>query len=134
MAKAQPKLDWLDAARRALNDDPAFRKLGSVDVTLGLAIGDEARLVPFEAFEVGAIAGEGDEQVDFRDADLVLEMTPKDWNAYLRQRARGQGPSLLTLDLADKVFRAADPLAALKLTRYSRSLQAFIDAGARLAA
>ena len=41
MARAKPKLDWLDAARAELNDDPGFRKLGSTDLVLGLALGDE---------------------------------------------------------------------------------------------
>ena len=93
MAKAKAKLEWLTAAREALNDDPAFRRLGSTDITLGLAIGDQARLVTFEAFEVTEIAEIS--AIDLRDADIVIEMSVKKWNAYLRQRAKGNGPSLL---------------------------------------
>jgi len=44
MARAKPKLDWLEAAREAINQDPDYRKLGSTDVVLGLALGDETRL------------------------------------------------------------------------------------------
>lgn len=129
MARAKPKLDWLDAARQAVNQDPAFRKLGSTDMVLGLALGEETRLVRFEAFEVAAIESD----VDLRDASLVLRMHPRDWNAYLKQRARGRGPSLLTLDLDAGVFEAPNPLARQLLPRYNLSLQAFIDTGARLA-
>lgn len=132
MAKAKPNLDWLEAAREALTDDPAYRKLGSTDLTLGLSIGDEARLVRFEAFEIAEVRTIP--PVDLRDADLVLTMSPKDWNAYLRQRKQGKGASLLTLDLEDGVIEAPSPLARLKLERYNLSLQAFIDAGAALAA
>lgn len=130
MAKAKPKLDWLSDARAELNNDEGYRKLGSTDVVLGLSLGDESRLVKFEAFEVGEIS----ENVDLRDADLVVAMTPKDWNAYLRQRAQGKGPSLLTLDLDKGVVGARSPLTRIKFERYNLSIQAFIDAGARLAA
>jgi hypothetical protein len=130
MAKAKPKLDWLSDARAELNNDEGYRKLGSTDVVLGLSLGDESRLVKFEAFEVGEI----NEDVDLRDADLVLAMTPKNWNAYLRLRAQGKGPSLLTLDLDEGVVGSRSPLTRIKFERYNLSIQAFIDAGARLAA
>ena len=130
MARAKPNLEWLDAARTQLNGDTAFRKLGSTDMVLGLSLGDEIRLVKFEAFEITEIADGG----DLRDAGLVLAMSPKDWNAYLRQRAKGRGPTLLTLDLERGVFDAASPLNRHLLPRYNLSLQAFIDTGARLVA
>ena len=128
MARAKPKLDWLEAAQAEVNGDPAFRKLGSTDLVLGLALGEETRLVRFEAFEVTGIESD----VDLRDASLVLRMSPRDWNAYLKQRAAGRGPSLLTLDLEDDVFEAPSPLGRQLLPRYNLSLQAFIDTGARL--
>lgn len=132
MAKAKANLDWLSAAQEALNGDFAYRKLGSTDVTLGLSIGDQARLVTFAAFEIASIIEVS--AMDLRDADIVLEMSAKDWNAYLRQRAKGKGPSLLTLDLDARVITGRSPLDRLKLERYNLSLQAFIDKGAELAA
>jgi hypothetical protein len=132
MARARPNLDWLPAARDALNAEPAFRRLGSADFTLGLVVGDEARLVEFRAFEVAWVA-EADAQV-LRDADVVIEMPAKDWNAYLRQRARARGPSLLTLDLERRIVGGRSPLARLLFERYNRTLQAFVDRGAALSA
>lgn len=132
MAKAKPRLDWLPAARDALNADPAFRRLGSADFNLALAVGDQARLVTFEAFEISAVADA--DPADLRDADLVLEMTPRDWNAYLRQRAKGKGETLLSLDLQHRLVRARDPLKRLLFERYNRSIQALLDCGAALAA
>ena len=131
MAKTKANLDWLSAAQEALQEDSAYRKLGSTDVTLGLSIGDQARLVTFEAFEVSKI--EEISNMDLRDADIVLKMSVKDWNAYLRQRAKGKGPSLLTLDLDRQVIVGRSALDRLKLERYNLSLQAFIDKGAELA-
>jgi len=132
MAKAKANLAWLEQAQSAVNGSSAFRKLGSADVLLGLAIDDEKRLVKFEAFEVAEVGTVGANAL--RDADIVIEMSAKDWNAYLRQRSKGKGPSLLTLDLDGGVIKAASPLLRLKLERYNLSLQMFIDTGARLAA
>ncbi|MCZ6854133.1 MAG: hypothetical protein O7G86_09465 [Gammaproteobacteria bacterium] len=132
MATVKANLDWLSAAQEALNGDSAFRKLGSTDITLGLSIGDEARLVTFEAFEIASISEIS--AMDLRDADIVLEMSVKNWNAYLRKRAKGKGPSLLTLDLDQRVITPRSPIDRLKLERYNLSLQAFIDKGAELAA
>jgi hypothetical protein len=132
MARAKPKLDWLAQAREAFNVETDFRKLGSADFTLGLVVADEARLVGFQAFEVASVAAA--DPRDLRDADIVIEMTARDWNAYLRQRARGRGPSLLSLDLEQRVVRCRTPLQRLLFERYNRTLQAFIDRGAALAA
>ncbi len=132
MAKAQPKLDWLNAAVKQLNADPGYRKLGSTDVTLGLAIGEECRLVVFEAFAISAVHEIDD--TDLRDADIVVRMSAKDWNAYLRNRQKGRAASLLALDVDKAVVTCADPLKRNKLARYNLSIQAFLDAGAALAA
>ena len=125
MARAKPNLEWLAQAQTDLNAAAAFRKLGSTDLKLALVIGDQARLVVFEAFQIASIADAG--AADMRDADIVIEMSPKDWNAWLRQRARGKGPSLLSLDLDRNVVRARDPLKRLLLERYNRTLQTFFD-------
>jgi hypothetical protein len=122
---------WLAKAGERLSGDAAFRKLGTADFRLGLAAGDEARLVEFTAFGVALDAAEPS---DLRDADLVIEMTADAWRAYLEERAHGTGPSLLALDLDRQVVRAPDPARALLLERYNQSVQALVDCGARLAA
>lgn len=135
MAFAKARLDWLEDARAALNADPGFRRLGSADMTLGLALGDDAVLVRFEAFEIAAV--EHVAAGALRDADLVLEMSPREWNGYLQGRRSGRGDSLLSLALDRErerpLLRAASPLRRLLFERYNRTLQAFIDKGAALA-
>lgn len=126
------QLDWLAAAQAALNEDPAFRKLGSTDLVLGLKSGRAVRRVVFEAFEIASV-DETDEAA-LRDCDLVIEMTPRKWTNYLRRRAKGTGPSLVSLNLDRDIVRAANPLNALKFDRYHLSLQALVDQGARLVA
>lgn len=130
MPRAEPHLDWLPDAQAALNTDAAFRKLGSADFKLGLSIGGAARIVTFEAFLIASVAEAS--AAELRDADLVIEMSPADWNRYLRQRAGGQGESLLSLDLSRHLVRARDPLQRLLFERYNRSIQALVDRGAAI--
>ena len=126
------QLDWLPTAQAALNEDPAFRKLGSTDLVLGLKSGRAVRRVVFEAFEIASV-DETDEAA-LRDCELVIEMTPREWTNYLRRRAKGTGPSLVSLNLDREIVRAANPMDGLKFDRYHLSLQALVDQGARLAA
>lgn len=130
MARAKPNIDWLPAARGVLNTDPAFRKLGSADVKLGLVLGEAARLVTFEAFEISEVADA--DPADMRDADIVVDMKPGEWNTYLRQRGRGKAGSLLSLDVNRHVVKARSPLQRLLFERYNRSIQALIDYGCGL--
>jgi hypothetical protein len=132
MAGTKANLDWLADARAALNADPAFRRLGSADFNLGLMVGGQARIVTFEAFAIAAVTAV--DPADLRDADIVIDMPVKDWNAYLRRRAKCQGGSLLSLDLDRGVVRCRTPLQRLLLERYNRSVQALLDCGAALAA
>ena len=123
------QLDWLPTAQAALNEDPAFRKLGSTDLVLGLKSGRAVRRVVFEAFEIASV-DETDEAA-LRDCDLVIEMTPREWTNYLRRRAKGSGPSLVSLNLDRDIVRSSNPLDGLKFDRYHLSLQALVDQGAQ---
>ena len=124
------QLDWLEAAAEALNGSPAFRKLGSTDLVLGLKAGRVVRIVTFEAFAIVGVAT-ADEPA-LRDCDIVVDMAPRDWTGYLKRRAKGAGPSLVGLDLERSVVYAADPLQRLKFERYHLTLQALVDQGAAL--
>ncbi len=125
------QLDWLEAAQASLNTDPAFRRLGSTDLVLGLKSGKAVRVVTFEAFEVASVR-EADETA-LRDCELVIEMTPRQWTDYLKRRADGRGQPLVGVDLDRNIVHAADPLKRLKFERYQLSLQALVDKGAQIA-
>lgn len=126
------QLDWVAPAGTAVNKDPAFRKLGSTDVVVGLKSGKAVRIVGFEAFEVASV--EAADEAALRDCEVVIEMTPRQWTDYLGRRARGIAPSLVSLDIDRGIVRAADPLLRLKFDRYHLSIQALCDAGARIEA
>lgn len=125
-------LAFFERVRDAVNADTSFRRFGTADFSMIFAIGAERVKVVFEAFEIGEVSdasGLGD-----RDVDFVMTLAPDLWRACLAERARGEGLSLLSLDLDHGLVRARDPLSRLTFERFNRSLQAFIDTGATLAA
>ena len=126
------QLDWLEDAKRAVNADPAYRRLGSADVVIGFKAGKTIRKVTLEAFEVGSI--EPIEEDDLRDVELVIDMPARDWTNYLKRRGKGTGRSLLSLDLDRDIVRAPNVLDRVKFERYHLSIQALVDKGAQRAA
>lgn len=125
-------LSFLERVRDTVNTDTSFRKLGTADFSMVFAIGAERVKVVFEAFEIAEVSDAS--ALGDRDVDFVMTLTPDLWRACLSERARGEGLSLLSLDLDHGIVRARDPLSRLAFERFNRSLQAFIDTGARLAA
>ena len=55
MARSKVDFSILKKAQNRINKDKDYKKLGTTDVKLAIAVGDEARLVTFEAFEVSTI-------------------------------------------------------------------------------
>ena len=122
--------DWMARARTTANKDPAFRALGSADATVCFQSGKHGRRVVFQSFEVESVA---EADVDsMKDEAILIAMTTREWNSYLYRRRLGRAPSLLALD-AEKhaVIQTKDTLSRLQFERISRSIQAFVDYGAR---
>ena len=127
-------LGLFERARSAVNADPAFRKLGTADVSVGIRRGDDAFLVRFEAFECAGVEAVDEDRI--RDADFELTLAGTGWDRYLAERRAGRAPSLLSLDLDTPggILRGRDPRLTLKFERYQATLQAFVDKSAELAA
>ena len=122
--------DWMSSARTKANKDPAFRALGSADVTVCFQSGKHGRRVVFQSFEVESVT---EADVDsMKNEDILISMSTREWNSYLYRRRLGRAPSLLGLD-AEKhdVVQTKDTLSRLQFERISRSIQAFVDYGAR---
>ena len=122
---------WLKAAQSQVNTDPAFRALGSVDTDMALKVGQTAYLVTFSGFSCYGVRKISSNEL--READFVVEMSPKGWEIFVEGRRSGEGPSLAELDVTNDVVRVEDPRQKLEFLRYHLSVQAFIDAGARAA-
>ena len=122
--------DWMANARTKANKDPAFRSLGSADATVYFQSGKHGRRVEFQSFEVASVS---EADVDsIKNEDILITMSTREWNSYLYRRRLGRAPSLLGLD-AEKhdVVQTKNTIARLQFERISRSIQAFVDYGAR---
>ncbi len=132
MSAAEPlSANWLEKARSAVNEDPAFRKRGSIDAKMGVKVDASTYLVTFSGFSCHGVAKMNEH--DLRDADFVVSMTADQWARYLDSRRKGEGRTLVELDTTDDVVKAQNPRKKMDFLRYHTSIQAFFDAGVRAA-
>ncbi len=131
-----PSLAWFEELQRLVNDDPAYRQIGTVDASMGVKVGDEVIVVTFEAFECSSVRS-GNEY-DLINVDFFIEMESDAWRAMLENiRANGgaeAGQTLVSLDMLNEISTNAtgDQLRADMFFRYNQSLQHFFDLSANL--
>ena len=131
-----PSLEWFETLRRLVNGDAEYRRLGTVDASMGVKAGDAIFIVTFAAFECQAVrAGT---EYDLITVDFFLEMAPDAWRAMLdniRQNGGASaGQTLVSLDMMNEISNNAtgDQLRADLFFRYNQSLQRFFDLSAGL--
>lgn len=120
---------WFKQAQTAVNADPTFRKRGSVDVKMGVKVGNGCVLVTFAGFSCHGV--EDLKPTDTRDADFMVELTPDQWQRFVEGRRSPQGRTLAQIDVTENVVKAATPRRKLDFLRFHTSLQAFFDAGVK---
>ena len=131
-----PSLDWFEALQKLVNDDPAYRQIGTVDAAMGVKVADEVFVVTFEAFECRSVRA-GNEY-DLINVDFFIEMDPEAWRTMLESiKANGAaeaGQTLVSLDMLHEISTNAtgDQLRADMFFRYNQSLQHFFDLSANL--
>lgn len=131
-----PSVAWFEELRRLVNDDPGYRRIGTVDASMGVKVGDEVFVVAFEAFECSSVRS-GNEY-DLINVDFFIEMEPDAWKAMLENiKANGgaeAGQTLVSLDMLNEISNNAtgDQLRADMFFRYNQSLQHFFDLSANL--
>lgn len=120
-----PSLDWLNAARERVNEDPDYRALGTADFSFAIKSGGGVFRVDFEAFECKGVKeiSEG----DLRDTDFYLEMSPAQWRAYLDSQRTEVPQSLSDLDLTVEggIVRSDDERRKVAFPQYHLSLERF---------
>lgn len=133
---AFPSLAWFEALQRLVNDDPNYRRIGTVDATMGVKAAGEVYVVTFEAFECRSVRAGND--YDLINVDFFIEMEPASWRTMLENiKANGgaeAGQTLVSLDMLHEISTNAtgDQLRADMFFRYNQSLQHFFDLSANL--
>ena len=133
---AFPSLEWFEAVRGLVNQDEAFRRLGTVDARVGVKVGDKTYELTFEAFECAGVRTIS--QDDLVDCDFWLEQEPEAWKdmvSNIQQNGRADlSHTLNTIDLTrpDGFARSFDGYRRDAFYRFNQSLQHFFDSSARL--
>ena len=122
--------------KELVNADPEFRRIGSIDTSMGVKVGAKVFVVTFEAFECADIR-EGSEY-DLIDLDFYLEMTEDDWQEMLRNIKDNGGADLRhtlnSLDMSKEISNNAtgDQLRADIFFRVNQSLQHFFNLSSQI--
>ena len=133
---AFPSLAWFEALQRLVNDDPDYRRIGTVDAAMGVKVAGEVYVVTFEAFACRSVRAGND--YDLINVDFFIEMEPVAWRTMLENiKANGgaeAGQTLVSLDMLHEISTNAtgDQLRADMFFRYNQSLQHFFDLSANL--
>jgi hypothetical protein len=136
MMPAFPSLEWFEAVKDLVNQDEAFRRLGTVDARVGVKVGDKTYELTFEAFECAGVREIGPEGL--RDCDFWLEQEPEAWEdmiSNIQQNGKADlSHTLNTIDLTlpDGFARSHDGYRRDAFYRFIQSLQNFFDSSARL--
>ena len=133
-----PSVEWFQGLQQLVNNDPEFRRIGSIDAVMGVKVGEKVFILTFEAFECSEVK-EGTDY-DLIDADFFLEMSVEDWQELITNTkengAADRTHTLNTLDLMsdDGISKNAtgDQLRADLFFRVNQSLQHFFDSSAKL--
>lgn len=131
-----PSVEWFDTIRNMVNNDEAFRRLGTVDARVGIKVGDQIFEVTFEAFE--CVGAKEITENDLRDLDFWLEQSPDEWREMIdnikQHGAAGLKHTLNTIDLStpEGFARSYDGYRRDAFYRFNQSLQHFFDASAKI--
>ncbi len=133
-----PSVEWFQSLQDLVNNDPEYRRIGSVDATMGVKVGEKVFVITFEAFECSEVK-EGTEY-DLIDADFFLEMGVDEWHDLVTNTKENDGADLRhTLNTLDLMIdggisknATGDQFRADIFFRVNQSLQHFFDSSAKL--
>ena len=131
-----PSVQWFDAVRELVNNDEAFRRLGTVDARVGIKVGDQLFELTFEAFECVGVREIGEN--DLRDLDFWLEQSPEEWRDMIENiKQHGSADLTHTLNTIDLTMpegfaRSYDGYRRDAFYRFNQSLQHFFDSSAKI--
>lgn len=132
---AFPSIAWFEAlAEAASADEPRYHRLGYVEMTLGVKVGDQGFRIRFEDYGCTGVEGwDGSQPVD-----CVVSASPADWReliAHIQKRGSADPEHTLnSLVLAgDRFVLSGDEQLGIDcFYRYNASLQAFIEEARRV--
>lgn len=131
-----PSVEWFNAIKDIVNNDPAFRQLGTVDATVGVKAGSKIYELTFEAFECTGVREINENQL--RDLDFWMEQPFDKWQEMIENiKKNGHADlshTLNTIDLSmpEGLARSHDGYRRDAFYRFNQSLQDFFNAAAKI--
>ncbi len=131
-----PSVEWFDTIKDMVNQDPAFRQLGTVDCVIGVKVGGKIYELTFEAFECTNVREAGEN--DLRDMDFWLEQPYDSWKDMIENIKKHGAADLLhtlnTIDLSlpEGFARSHDGYRRDAFYRFNQSIQDFFNASAKI--
>ena len=131
-----PSVEWFNAIKDLVNNDPAFRQLGTFDSVCGVKVGNKIYELTFEAFECTNVR-EATEN-DLRDMDFWLEQPWDKWQDMI-ENIKSHGAADLThtlntidLSMPEGLARSHDGYRRDAFYRFNQSIQDFFNAAAKI--
>ena len=132
-----PSLEWFQTIQQLVNDDPEFRRLGSVDARVGIKAGSEIFVLQFRAFRCETVRTGNDD--DLLEVDFYIELADDQWQEMLENIKQHGGAdhshTLNSLDLTTGGIAnnaTGDQYQIDLFFRYNESLQYLFDLSAQL--
>jgi hypothetical protein len=131
-----PSVEWFNAIKDIVNNDPNFRQLGTVDAVVGVKVENKIYQLTFEAFECTDVRDASES--DLRDMDFWLEQPYDLWKDMLdnikKHGAADLSHTLNTIDLniPEGLARSTDGYRRDAFSRYNQTIQDFYNATAKI--
>lgn len=128
-----PSLEWFNAIKEILNDDPGYRHIGTCDSVVGLKVPELEKyyVITFEAFEVADVKETSEAEAE--EVDFWLEMPYEKWKEMIQNiKENGKADlhhtlNTIDLEMPDDLARSHDGYRRDAFYRFNQSYQYFFD-------
>ena len=133
-----PSVEWFEAMREIVNQDPDYRHIGTCDAVVGIKVPEQQKyfLLTFEAFELAGVKEVSEKQAE--DSDFWLEAPYQRWQVMLKNIAEnGKADlhnTLNTIDIEDPegFARSHDGYRRDAFYRFNQTFQYLFDSSAKI--
>ena len=133
-----PSLEWFNAVKEIIDEDPGYRHIGTCDSTVGLKVPELQKyyVITFEAFEVSEIRETS--EVESEEVDFWLEMPYEKWKEMIQNiKQHGKADlhhtlNTIDLEMPEDLARSHDGYRRDAFYRFNQSYQYFFDITAKI--
>ena len=128
-----PSVEWFEALRDTVQDDPHWRDFGMMDCAMGVNVGETTIKLVFDGYEIPEIADISSHTAD-EDLDFTLVMPEERWQEMIENiQTNGHADlhhTLNTIDLEspEELAKGEDYTRRDLFYRFNQTLQDFFDA------